>query len=79
MSEGYDFINCAKRLGRVLIGQTEPSVLAVRAVAQDITRRATGGDPALQAVYEETLREPVPQEFYRLLDSLTVEPARASH
>jgi hypothetical protein len=33
---GYDFIECAKRLGLVLMGRVEPSVAQVRSVAAEV-------------------------------------------
>jgi hypothetical protein len=86
MNDGYSFINCAKRLGAVLIGRVEPSVEIVSAVASEIVEQVGRAvDHPLRAAYAEVVREPVPTRFTELLKQLPEDYAasngagRASH
>jgi hypothetical protein len=68
---GYDFVECAKRMGGVLLGRTEASVTAVTLEADSLTTLMEGGiAQPLRAVYQQTVNEPVPMDFYRLLADL---------
>lgn len=64
----YDFIGCAKRLGSVLIGRTEPSVQAVAEAASELHDRVGG---SLRKLWNGTLHEPVPRHLSELILSLS--------
>jgi anti-sigma factor NepR-like protein len=73
-----DFRNCASRMGRVLVGKPVPAVVELHKEAEEVTRIVevlSGKDPndvgvALKTFYDQTLREPVPEDFLSLLDRL---------
>lgn len=72
MTNSYDFIGCAKRMGTVLAGRTEPSVTALTAAAHDVisaSARLKVGD-RLRDIYNAVLEEAMPAQFANLLDAL---------
>lgn len=71
MTGRYDLIGCAKRIGAVLIGKTEPSVLAVTEAAGEVIRTAAviKMEP-LRSLYNATVAEGIPDDFRHLVDSL---------
>lgn len=72
---GYDFIECAKRLGGVLVGRVEPSVEQVRQLASEIaTIVSKSPDTALKAVYDKYAQEPLPDDLLQLVKQLEPEP-----
>lgn len=75
MTDRYDFIGCAKRMGAVLIGRTEPSVAVLHSVATEFARdlKDTTVGVALKLLYDSTAVEPVPGRFNRLLEALPEE------
>jgi hypothetical protein len=72
---GYDFIECAKRLGLVLMGRVEPSVAQVRSVAAEVVYTVNQlPDVAIRTVYDAVTKEPVPADFYELINRLPPTP-----
>lgn len=72
----YDKKGCLLRLGKVLVGQVEPSVQAVHEAAKDIKDFATSlgikdfTTEALRNHYQTVVREPVPQKFTDLVNNI---------
>jgi hypothetical protein len=62
------FVDCAKRLGRVLAGRVDPSVEAVRRAAAEV--REAVAMVSVRAFYNGTVREPVPKELIDLVNAL---------
>lgn len=72
MTGNYDFIGCAKRMGAILIGRTEPSVTAVKTAAHEVVQTAEAKlqPDSLRTLWNKTVAESIPPEFQRLLDNL---------